>query len=83
MTARCFSRFNFPFNVKKKISTAQQPPGPGGVVGVAVGGPGQAAGSGAGQSGVGGAGTSGQGAGGPVHGFVSGAAGGTHQSEYL
>ena len=58
---------------------------PGGVVGVAVGaqgGPGQAAGSGAGLSGGGGgAGTSGQGAGGPVHGFVSGAAGGTHQSE--
>ena len=84
-TARCFSRFNFPFNVKKKISTAQQGPGPGGVVGVAVGaqgGPGQAAGSGAGLSGGGGgAGTSGQGAGGPVHGFVSGAAGGTHQSE--
>ena len=49
----------------------------------AQGGPGQAAGAGAGLGAGGGGGTSGQGAGGPVHGFVSGAAGGTHQSEYI
>ena len=76
---RSFSRFNFPFNVKKKVSTAQLPPGPGGVAGVGAQG-------GAGQSMVvglssGAQGTSGQCGGAPSQGFVSGAAGGTHTRE--
>ena len=76
---RSFSRFNFPFNVKKKVSTAQIPPGPGGVAGAgAQGGVGQSMVAGLSSNAPG---TSGQCAGGPSQGFVSGAAGGTHQRE--